>query len=57
MHRDVQAADRTLVQLSGLLRVTLDSIARPQIRLSEELDFLDKFVQIEQTRALGIVCP
>lgn len=50
MHRDVQAADRTLVQLSGLLRVTLDSIARPQIRLSEELDFLDKFVQIEQTR-------
>lgn len=50
MHRDVQAADRTLVQLSGLLRVTLDSIARPQIRLSEEIDFLDKFVQIEQTR-------
>jgi signal transduction histidine kinase len=50
MHRDVQAADRTLVQLSGLLRVTLDSVARPQIRLSEELDFLDKFVQIEQTR-------
>ncbi len=50
MHRDVQAADRTLVQLSGLLRVTLDSIARPQILLSEEIDFLDKFVQIEQTR-------
>lgn len=50
MHRDVQAADRTLVQLSGLLRMTLDSIARPQIRLSEELEFLDKFVQIEQTR-------
>jgi len=50
MHRDVQAAERTLVQLSGLLRVTLDSIARPQIKLSEELGFLDKFVQIEQTR-------
>jgi two-component system LytT family sensor kinase len=50
MHRDVQAADRTLVQLSGLLRMTLDSIARPQIPLSEELEFLDKFVQIEQTR-------
>lgn len=50
MHRDVQAADRTLVQLSGLLRVTLDSIARPQIPLGEEIDFLDKFVQIEQTR-------
>jgi two-component system LytT family sensor kinase len=50
MHRDVPAADRTLVQLSGLLRITLDSVARPQIPLSEELDFLDKFVQIEQTR-------
>lgn len=50
MHRDVQAADRTLVQLSGLLRMTLDSTARPQIPLSEELEFLDKFVQIEQTR-------
>jgi signal transduction histidine kinase len=50
MHRDVPAADRTLVQLGGLLRITLDSVARPQIPLSEELDFLDKFVQIEQTR-------
>lgn len=50
MHRDVPAADRTLVQLSGLLRIALDSASRPQIRLSEELDFLDKFVQIEQTR-------
>ncbi len=50
MHRDVDAADRTLVQLSGLLRISLDSVSRPQIPLSEELDFLDKFVQIEQTR-------
>jgi signal transduction histidine kinase len=50
MHRDVPAADRTLVQLSGLLRMTLDSMARPHVPLSEELDFLDKFVQIEQTR-------
>lgn len=50
MHRDVHLAERTLVQLSGLLRVTLDSIARPQIALHEEIDFLDKFVQIEQTR-------
>lgn len=50
MHRDVPAADRMLVQLSGLLRIALDSASRPQIPLSEELDFLDKFVQIEQTR-------
>lgn len=50
MHRDVRAADRMLVQLSGLLRITLDSVSRPQIPLGEELDVLDKFVQIEQTR-------
>ena len=39
-----------LIQLSGLLRITLESVSRPQIPLSEELDVLDKFVQIEQTR-------
>jgi len=50
MHRDVMAADRMLIQLSGLLRITLESVSRPQIPLSEELDVLDKFVQIEQTR-------
>lgn len=50
MRRDVDAADRTLVQLSGLLRVTLDADNRPLIRLSEEIAFLDKYVQIERTR-------
>jgi signal transduction histidine kinase len=50
MRRDVDAADRTLVQLSGLLRVTLDADNRPLIPLSEEVAFLDKYVQIERTR-------
>jgi signal transduction histidine kinase len=50
MHRDVQAADRMLVQLSDLLRMTLDAAARPEIRLSEEMDFLSKYLQIEQVR-------
>lgn len=50
MRRDVDAADRTLVQLSGLLRVTLDADNRPLIPLREEVAFLDKYVQIERTR-------
>jgi two-component sensor histidine kinase len=50
MHRDVQAADRMLVQLSDLLRMTLDTARHPEIRLNEEMDFLSKYLQIEQVR-------
>ena len=50
MHRDVPAADRMLVRLSDLLRMTLDSAARPEIRLTEEMEFLAKYLQIEQVR-------
>jgi LytS/YehU family sensor histidine kinase len=50
MHRDVAAADRTLAQLSDLLRVTLNSVTRPEIHLGEELAFLEKYVSIEQMR-------
>jgi signal transduction histidine kinase len=50
MHRDVQAADRMLVQLSDLLRMTLDTVSHPEIRLNEEMDFLSKYLQIEQVR-------
>jgi len=50
MHRDVPAADRMLIRLSDLLRMTLDSAARPEIRVSEEMDFLSKYLQIEQVR-------
>ncbi|HYN06488.1 MAG TPA: histidine kinase [Vicinamibacterales bacterium] len=50
LHRDVAAADRTLAQLSDLLRITLDSVTRPEIHLGEELEFLEKYVQIEQLR-------
>jgi two-component system LytT family sensor kinase len=50
MHRDVEAADRTLMRLSDLLRMTLENIGQQQITLHAELDFLSKYVQIEQTR-------
>ncbi len=50
MHRDVEAADRTLMRLSDLLRLTLENIGQQEIPLQAELDFLSKYLQIEQTR-------
>jgi signal transduction histidine kinase len=50
MHRDVEAADRTLMRLSDLLRLTLENIGQQEITLKAELEFLAKYLQIEQTR-------
>jgi two-component system LytT family sensor kinase len=50
MHRDVNAADEMLVQLSDLLRLTLDRIGTQQVPLKDEIDFLRKYLEIEQTR-------
>ena len=50
MHRDVDAADRTLMRLSDLLRMSLDNCDVQEISLQSELDFLRKYVEIEETR-------
>jgi two-component system, LytTR family, sensor kinase len=50
MHRDVEAADRTLMRLSDLLRITLENTGQQEITLKVELEFLSKYLQIEQTR-------
>jgi signal transduction histidine kinase len=50
MHRDVQAADEMLVQLSDLLRLTLDRVGTQQVPLTDEVDFLRKYLEIEQRR-------
>jgi signal transduction histidine kinase len=50
MHRDVAAADRTLMRLSDLLRLTLERLGEREVTLDEELDFLRKYLDIERTR-------
>jgi len=50
MHTDVEAAERTLIRLSDLLRMTLESMGQQEITLQAELDFLSKYLEIEQLR-------
>jgi signal transduction histidine kinase len=50
MHRDVDAADRTLARLSDLLRLSLERVGLQEVALEQELEFLRKYLQIEQTR-------
>src|SRR5687768_17132782 len=50
MHKDVVAADRVLMQLSDLLRITLEHLGQQEITLDAELGALSKYVAIEQTR-------
>lgn len=50
MHRDVDAAEKMLARLSDLLRLTLESGGTQEVRLKDEMDFLQKYLEIEQTR-------
>lgn len=50
MHKDVEAADRILARLSDLLRRTLDNTGLQEVPLKQELDFLEGYLEIEQTR-------
>jgi LytS/YehU family sensor histidine kinase len=50
VHTNPDSADRMISRLSDLLRLTFDRSGSPGISLQEELEFLQKYLEIEQTR-------
>jgi signal transduction histidine kinase len=50
MHTDVKAADRILALLGDLLRDSLDKVGSQLITLKQEIDFIDRYLEIERTR-------
>ncbi len=50
IHRDVNAAERVVTRLGELLRMTLDNTDKPEVLLKDEIDFLNRYVEIEETR-------
>jgi two-component system, LytTR family, sensor kinase len=50
MHEDLSAADQMLTRLSDLLRLTIDSIGQHEVTLKQELEFVQKYLEIERIR-------
>ncbi|SRR5579871_154416 len=50
LYRDPEAADRMIARLSDFLRLTLDSAGVQEVSLRRELEYLDKYLEIEQVR-------
>lgn len=50
MYRDVEGADRMVSRLSDFLRLSLDSAGVQEVTLKREMEYLDKYLEIEQVR-------
>lgn len=50
IHQDVDLADRMIARLGDLLRSTLDSANQQEVPLSQELDFIEPYLEIEKAR-------
>jgi hypothetical protein len=50
IHRDPESADRMLTDLSDLLRLSFENLEVQEIPLKQELEFLEKYLEIEQMR-------
>ena len=50
VHTNPDGADRMISRLSDLLRLTFDRSGAARVSLQEELEFLQKYLEIEQTR-------
>ena len=49
IHRDPDAADEMLAQLSDLLRMTLATVGVQEVPLQQELEFLRRYLDIQQS--------
>ncbi len=50
MYRNLEGADRMIARLSDFLRLTLDSAGVQEVTLKREMEYLDKYLEIEQVR-------
>jgi hypothetical protein len=50
VHKDPNAADEVLGSLSELLRMTLDASDQHEVPLRREMEFLDRYMEIQQLR-------
>ena len=53
MDRDVPAARRMITRLSDLLRLALDDDSRHEVSVEEEIEFLDRYAEIQKIRFGG----
>ncbi|HEY6251941.1 MAG TPA: histidine kinase [Candidatus Angelobacter sp.] len=53
MHKDVKAADRMISSLGDLLRMSITEADVQEVTLKHELEFLDKYLEIQKIRFQG----
>ena len=50
IHTDPARADRMLARVSELLRIAIDTAAKPEIPLADEVEFAKRYLEIERMR-------
>ncbi|MBI1743626.1 histidine kinase [Candidatus Acetothermia bacterium] len=50
IYKDPEAAERMITRLSDLLRMTLDNAGTQEVSLKQEMEFLERYLEIEQVR-------
>lgn len=50
LHRDPESADRVVTRLGDLLRLSLQHSGSQEVMLRQELEFLERYLEIQQTR-------